>query len=45
MIPLEKPYVNLFVHKSCYESVDIRAYIYKNIEKILKYIEELNEKR
>ena len=36
MIGLEKPYINLFFHRECYEKIpDIRKFLVENNDKIL----------
>lgn len=41
MYPLEKPYVNLFFHKDCYNQIkpNIEEFVAENMPSIIRYID------
>lgn len=45
MLPLEKPYTNLWFHRDCYNKVkgEIEVYLAQNVERVYNY-KELSEK-
>lgn len=44
MVPLEKPYVNLFFHLDCFRLVpDLVVYLTKNLERVYNYKENRKE--
>ena len=48
MFPLEKPYLNLYIHKSCFLSIKDNLYEYlpKNIEKMYNiYVETVKNSK
>ena len=45
ILPLDRPYVNLFMHRDCYKSIDDELlYVIENEERIVEYIYALDLK-
>ena len=41
ILPLDRPYVNLFMHRDCYNSIENELdYVTENYDRIMEYIRE-----
>ncbi len=39
ILPLDRPYVNLYMHRECYKGIDDElAYVKKHYDRIIQYI-------
>ena len=45
MFPNDKPYFNIYVHKTCYKGIDVLEYITKNLDLIYNYLLERDKNR